>query len=320
MNNKVNYTFVGFVVLFGIISMLGFTYWMLKPTKAEDTQKYIIYFKESVLGLNLDAPVKYKGIKVGKVTRLRINPKNSEQVEVMVDVLKTTPIKEDTVAKLTAQGITGLSYINLSEGSNHTKALVLKDGQNYPVIKSAPSFFANVEQSLGSVSELLILTLDRTNELLNDKNQKQFSKLLKNSAEVMAKINTTLDEKTITHIQNSAKNLDNFSAKLDKSMPKINLFIKNSMLWETKINDSFLSIKNTYTQMGLIMKNMAKSFLHVENNVQDITVQTLPVLNSTMMQMQNTLINVDELLQHYNRSPSDILFEKEKQKRGPGEK
>jgi len=320
MNNKVNYTFVGFIVLFGIISMLGFTYWMLKPTKAEDTQKYIIYFKESVLGLNLDAPVKYKGIKVGKVTRLRINPKNSEQVEVMVDVLKTTPIKEDTVAKLTAQGITGLSYINLSEGSNHAKALGLKDGQDYPIIKSAPSFFANVEQSLGSVSELLILTLDRTNELLNDKNQKQFSKLLEKSALVMAKIDATLDAKTIAYIQSSAKNLDYLTYKIDKSIPNINKFIDNSMLWENKINQSFLSIKKTYTQMGLIMKNMAKSFLHVENNVEDVTVQTLPIMNATMMQMQDTLLDLSELIQHYNRSPSDIFFEKEKVKRGPGEK
>ncbi|WP_457748389.1 MlaD family protein [Sulfurimonas sp.] len=320
MNNKVNYTLVGFVVLLGLVSMLGFTYWMLKPTKAEDTQKYTIYFNESVLGLNLDAPVKYKGIKVGKVTRLRIDPNNSEQVEVTVEILKTTPIKEDTVAKLTAQGITGLSYINLSEGNNKTRALRVKKGQKYPVIKSGPSFFAHVEQSLGSVSELLVLTLGRTNELLNDENQKHFRKLLKKSAQVMAKINSTLDATTIQHLQNSAKNLDLLTLELDKSIPNINKFIDNSIIWENKINDSFLSIKKTYVEMGIIMENMAKSFLHVENNVEDVTVQSLPLLNTTMVEMQQTLINLTELIHQYERSPSDILFKKEKVKRGPGEK
>ena len=81
MNNKVNYTFVGLSVLFGVLMMFGFSYWMLKPSSEQETSIYIIHFDESVFGLNVEAPVKYRGISVGKVTHLRINPKNSEQVE-----------------------------------------------------------------------------------------------------------------------------------------------------------------------------------------------------------------------------------------------
>lgn len=320
MNNKVNYTLIGFVVLLGMLSILGFVYWMLKPQKAEATQKYIIYFNESVLGLNLDAPVKYKGIKVGKVIRLRINPKNTEQVEVTVSMLKTTPVKEDTVAKLTAQGITGLSYINLTEGSNNAPPLKAKKGEKYPVINAAPSFFANVEQSLDSVSELLLLTLDRTNELLSEKNQQQFSKFLHESAMVMSKIDTILDKKTIAHLQESAKNMEHITAQIDKSIPNMNKLVAHSIAWEKKINDSFSSIKQTYLEMGHIMNDMAKSFSDVQNNVEDITVQSVPLINSTVTQMQQTLIHLDELLEHYDRSPSDILYKKETEKRGPGEK
>ena len=118
MNNRVNYTLVGFVVLFGFSLIVGFTYWLLQPSSEIETKRYLIHFDESVLGLNIDAPVKYRGISVGEVTRLRINPKNAEQVEVLLTILRSTPIKFDTVAKLTSQGITGLSYINLSLGSN----------------------------------------------------------------------------------------------------------------------------------------------------------------------------------------------------------
>ena len=320
MNNKVNYTFVGLIVLLGMMSMLGFAYWMLKPQKAKETQKYIIYFNESVLGLNLDAPVKYKGIKVGKVIRLRINPKNSEQVEVTVNVLKTTPIKEDTIAKLTAQGITGLSYINLTQGSNNAALLKAKKEEEYPVIKSAPSFFSNIQHSINSVSELLLVTLDQTNELLSDKNQKEFSKFLHESAVVMTKVDKILDEKTIAHLHKSVKNIEDITARVDKSIPNINRLVNHSIVWEKKINDSFVSIKQTYLQIGIIMENMAKSFSGIQNNVDNVTVQTLPVINSTMTQMQQTLIDVNELLQHFNNSPSDILFKKEDVKRGPGEK
>ncbi|MCD6173347.1 MAG: MCE family protein, partial [Sulfurimonas sp.] len=89
--------------------MFAFTYWLVKPTAEQEVRKYNIHFDESVHGLNMDAAVKYRGISVGKVTKLKINPKNTEQVEVLITILKTTPIKEDTVAQLTAQGITGLS-------------------------------------------------------------------------------------------------------------------------------------------------------------------------------------------------------------------
>ena len=321
MNNKVNYTLVGFLVLLGLLLMLGFAYWMLKPSKEAQIQKYTIYFNESVLGLNLDAPVKYRGIKVGRVSRLKINPRNSEQVEVTTEILKTTPVKVDTVAKLTAQGITGLTYINLSEGTNNTKTLKQQNGEKYPVIKSAPSFFEHIEKSLGSVSELLILTLGRTNELLNDENQRQFALLLQKTASVMNKVNDMFDEKTMRHIQNSAKNIDEITQQvIQQTIPNVNKFVNNSVVWEKKIDTSLASIKQTYLDMGLIMNNMGKSFLHVKNDVADIRLETIPLLNTTMYEMQQTLIGLDEVMNQYKRSPRDILFKEEKPKRGPGEK
>ena len=73
--------------------MLGFTYWLMKPASEDEVTNYNIYFDESVLGLNLDAPVKYRGITVGKVTKLNINENNTEQVRVQITILKSTPIK-----------------------------------------------------------------------------------------------------------------------------------------------------------------------------------------------------------------------------------
>ena len=99
MNNRVNYTLVGFLVIIGFFLMLTFSYWLLKPEQENETKKYLIRFDESVLGLNVDSVVKYRGIDVGKVTSIKINPKNTEQVEVLITILKTTPIKEKTVAK-----------------------------------------------------------------------------------------------------------------------------------------------------------------------------------------------------------------------------
>lgn len=319
MNNKVNYTMVGILVFVGIGLMLGFAYWLLKPSAEEDVKRYTIYFDESVLGLNIDSPVKYRGISVGKVTKLKINEENTEQVEVLISILKSTPIKEDTVAKLTAQGITGLSYINLSMGSDKGENLRAKRGEKYPVIKTVPSFFENFETSLGSVSSKLSTTLSKTEKLLNDENQKQVSLLLKRTASLMGRLEKVLDDKTITHIQSVAKNIDSFSAKADKLTPNIDKIIDNSIEWEDKISNSFKSITGSYRGIKEAMDEIKRAVASGEFNFKEIAGDVTPTMNNTMIEMQELIIRIDGILEHYERSPGDILFKHEETKKGPGE-
>ncbi|WP_457745983.1 MlaD family protein [Sulfurimonas sp.] len=320
MNNKVNYTLVGILVLVGITLILSFTYWMLKPSADKETQKYRIYFNESVLGLNLDAPVKYRGITVGKVTNLRINPKNTEQVEVTVTILKTTPIKENTVAKLTAQGITGLTYINLTQGANDAPPLKAKDGEECPVIKSVPSFFEHFERSLGSVSSKLSSTLERTNILLSEKNQQEITKTLERTANVMRKIDRLLNEKTIMHFQNTVANIDSFTYKLDRVMPNVDLFIDKSIIWEGNIADSLGTISQSYLSIQASMNEFKRAVSSGEFNLKAISNDFVPTMNNSFLEMQGVMVELQELLQHYQRSPADILYKEEAIQKAPGEK
>jgi len=320
MNNKVNYAVVGFLVLVGISLMLGFTYWLMQPSDEQEIKKYNIHFDESVLGLNIDAPVKYRGISVGKVTNLKINPNNLEQVEVLITILKTTPIKEDTVAKLTAQGITGLSYINLSLGSRDAKELEAFGNRKYPVIKTVPSFFENFESSLGNVSSQLSTTLSQTEKLLNDENQKQISLLLASSAEFMDKLNRTLDDKIIINIQESAQNLNSLSKKADDITPDIQKFINKSVSWENSISGSFDSIMNSYVGIQSSMAEIKRAISSGEFNIKDIAADVVPTMNNTLLDIQELMIRLDSMMESYEKSPSDILFKQEESKKGPGEK
>ena len=320
MNNRVNYTLIGFLVLFGFSLMFGFAYWLLRPSSDNETTRYNIHFDESVLGLNIDSPVKYRGITVGKVIELKINPKNTEQVEVLIDILKSTPIKSDTIAKLTSQGITGLSYINLSLGNNGAPPLVAKEGEKYPIIKTQPSFFERFEKSLGTVSTKLSKTLSGTEKLLNDENQKQITLILKRSAVFMDKMQKILDDESIKHFHSSMKNLDSASRKLDVMMPKIDMFLDKSMKWEDKISASFASIMNSYLGIRSSMDEIKRAVSSGEFNFKEIASDTLPTLNNTLLEMQQLMIKLENTLEQYDRSPSDILYKQESVKKAPGER
>ena len=61
---------------------------------------YLAIVAESVAGLNLNAPVKYNGVDVGKVQNIQLDPENPERVELLFAIERGTPIKVDTVAVL----------------------------------------------------------------------------------------------------------------------------------------------------------------------------------------------------------------------------
>ncbi|NOR57791.1 MAG: MCE family protein, partial [Sulfurimonas sp.] len=283
-------------------------------------QKYNILFDESVLGLNLDSAVKYRGISVGKVTRLRINPQNSEQVEVQVTILNTTPIKETTVAKLTSQGITGLSYINLSLGDNGAVKLQAKEGEEYPVIKTEASFFERFEKSLGSVSTKLSKTLSGTEKLLDDKNQENITLLLKSTASFMTQMNKLMSDEAIADLHASMKNFRSATKKMDVMMPKIENFVDNSVAWENKIAKTFASIMNSYLGIKASMDRFKLAVDSGDFNLKEISTDIVPTMNNTLIELQHLMIRIEGALNQYERSPGDILFKQEEIKKGPGEK
>ncbi len=320
MNNKVNYTLIGFLVLVGLSLMIGFTYWMLRPSAQDDVKKYTIYFDESVLGLNVGAPVKYRGISVGKVDKLEINPKKADQVEVIISVVKSTPVKVTTIAKLTAQGITGLTYINLTKGKPLAKDLECQKGEKYPIIKTEPSFFKNFENSLNDVSSQLTSTLGRTEELLGTDNQEKMATLLRHSASLMTKMDLLLNEETIGHMQSTAKNLDAFTLKLNYIMPDVRLFLDNTSKWEKETSASITSIMESYLGLDKSMDGINNAMNKGEKDFAQLNNDLAPNLNATLLDMQELMVKIDEFLEEYRNSPSDILFKSEEIRKAPGEK
>jgi phospholipid/cholesterol/gamma-HCH transport system substrate-binding protein len=170
MERDANYAAVGAFVL--VVALLGalFVYWYSDTREHRDYNRYEIYFTGSVSGLEKGAAVRYLGVPVGRVNDLRIDPRDSGRAQVIVDIDRTTPISEHTVAELQLQGVTGLLYIDLSEDRTGTRAAPPVASLRYPVIRAAPSkfdvFLAGLPEVLAAVGNLV----DRASRLLSDEN------------------------------------------------------------------------------------------------------------------------------------------------------
>jgi len=123
METDRHYFFEGlFIIVFSVAAAI-FAVW-LGSTGRHDDVTYRIHFPDSVTGLAVGDPVKFRGIDVGTVKTMIIDPDNSRLVQVDVRLRKETPIKTDTKASLTLKGITGVVFIELNGGDQAAKTLL----------------------------------------------------------------------------------------------------------------------------------------------------------------------------------------------------
>ncbi|MEK7759575.1 MAG: MlaD family protein [Pseudomonadota bacterium] len=166
MEEKVNFAVVGVFVLVLSTALIGGVLW-LSSGRSYGTpyDLYLTYMKESVAGLNLNATVRYRGVEVGRVKKIALAPGNVEQVEVTLAIESSTPVKVDTVAILSTQGLTGIAFVDLTGGSRDAPALKAEPGAPYPVIRSGRSLMVRLDASLIDASLTLKNAANLSEEL-----------------------------------------------------------------------------------------------------------------------------------------------------------
>ena len=166
MEEKVNFAVVGVFVLVLSAALIGGVLWISSGrTYGTSFDLYHTYMNESVAGLNLNAPVRYRGVDVGRVKRIALAPGNVEQVQVTLAIESGTPVKVDTVAILSTQGLTGIAFVDLTGGSRDAPPLKAEPGAPYPVIRSGPSLMVRLDASLIDVAQTFKNAARLTDEL-----------------------------------------------------------------------------------------------------------------------------------------------------------
>lgn len=111
-------------------------------------ERYVARFDESVSGLGRGAPVKYRGVPVGSVRDLSLDPDDPERVELVLELARGTPVTQDTVAVLAFQGLTGIASVELSGSRRTSPPLSRAPGERYPVIRTVPSTKRRLETAV----------------------------------------------------------------------------------------------------------------------------------------------------------------------------
>jgi phospholipid/cholesterol/gamma-HCH transport system substrate-binding protein len=173
METRANYVLIGGFTLLASIFLLLFALWAAKFSSDRNWREYQVVFSEAVTGLTVGGSVQYNGISVGTVDKLSLVPDDARKVVALLKLKADTPVKVDTRAKLSQQGITGVPFILLSGGS--PQAALLEPGPNdeIPIIRTEPSALQNIADTANRLVE-------RMDHLLSEENIRRISATLDN--------------------------------------------------------------------------------------------------------------------------------------------
>lgn len=275
-----NYAAVGaFVLVLGSVLIAGIL-WLASGGAWQ--KKYTLYQaveEESVAGLNLNAPVKYNGVDVGKVRDIRLDKDNPQRVNLLFAIEQGTPVKVDTIAVLRTQGLTGITYVELSGGAANALPLHVVGKNKYPVIQTRPSLSARLENVLTSVLGKLDSTSTNINAILSVENQANFKSILENTSHATAKLEPMMDR--IGHGADAVEKMGNDLSKAGNSVGKV-------------ADGAAADVKRFSTE-------------------------TLPELEHLLGELSTLSTSLRRLSEQTTRDPSGLIFGRTPVSEGPGE-
>ncbi|MBU1710471.1 MAG: MCE family protein [Proteobacteria bacterium] len=308
METKVNYTIVGIFVLVLGAALIAGVLWLASGGAFQ--KKYDLYLaieEESVSGLELNASVKYNGVEVGKVREIRLDPENPEMVKLLFAIEHGTPIKEDTVAILRTQGLTGIAYVELSGGTRNSPPLRATADNKYPVIRTQPSLSARLENLLTTVLAKLDSTSNNINSILSDKNRAAFENALADIATIAHTIAARKDTLNAA-INNAALTFDNASQATARIGPVLD-----------DIGRSAEAVGKMGDQVTLTSVGIGKTVDSLGSEVKRFTSETLPELERLLGELSVLAISLRRLSEQTERDPRGLLFGRKPVPDGPGE-
>ena len=293
-------TLVGLFVIVAGGLLLG-TMVVVSGTWGVATVSHRAFFKFAG-GVQEGAPVRYGGMLVGKVERVRVDPANSTRIEIQITVKRDTPLKTDSVAKISTLGPLTDNYIEITTGSERAPLAApgsdLQSAEAFGLPQlgdAAQAMVPDVQKALQKLNQNLDglqVTLARANDLLNDHNR--------------ATIAGTLNglERTVTELRPKAnQSFDNLNGMLAETRPKVAASLTNVQELTDRLKPLIDSINTTAGRANDTLGHVDATLL--ENRADIRTAVT--GLRDTLAQSTGLLTQLNQTLDQNSGNIDDLL-------------
>lgn len=299
METKAKYTMVGsFVLLFMAASFL-FVMWISGVDFKKDNHVYLINFTGSVTGLRVGESVRFHGIPIGTIKKIAPAENDPEIIQVKIDINNTSLIREDSVAAIEPQGLTGFTYVQIEGGSKNSPVLQKRADDKYPIIPSRASrieeFFKSAPKIVANLGDLSA----RINHIFNEQSLNNLTQIMHNIASMTDDLKGGPDS-MVTFIKDMKKTLQVFNktlikvnAHIDPLSSELLITLKNLRVTSERLQQSVQTFDSILSDNRSQLKEFTGSGL------QDIT----GLVNDT----RQTVERINRVLLDFERGPAQFL-------------
>jgi phospholipid/cholesterol/gamma-HCH transport system substrate-binding protein len=307
---------LGIFLAAGLTVLIGGIVILAGMKLGETRDRYFIRWSDgdvSLSGLEVGSPVKYSGIRVGRVDTVRIDPKDVGVILVEISLDGGTPVAEDTKANLGSQGITGLKYIELSRGS--AAARLRKPGEEIP---PGTSLFDSLASQAEDIAEKVDKVLAQVIDLTGPDMKQRLGALLDRSEKLMATVDGLLEENraslkvlaarlsgTATQVEALTTELAGTARRANKLLDESALLVKNARATPERVN--------AFLEQGTAVLNETRTLLGADGlqrtlgGINTVLVQSRHEVIEAIAFLRETAENMSALSQRLRDDPSLLI-------------
>jgi phospholipid/cholesterol/gamma-HCH transport system substrate-binding protein len=315
MENKAHALAAGIFVALLTALVLGLAAWLTRDTGARDP--YEISTRLAVSGLQEQAPVRFRGVDVGKVKTIGFDPKTAGNVLVRIEVEREAPLTTETFATLAYQGVTGLAYIQLEDSGKPGPRLTPND-EVPPRIPLRPGLLQKLEEKGEVILDRVQQVTERVNTLLNDQNQKRIADALENIARAA---NST--EQLAQGANSLVKRIDTTVTKqLDPALAQATVTLKSAQRATDQIGSVATQFGQTAERLnakGGPIDRVSEGTDALAHAAESFSASTLPRINRATEETTRTVKTLNRAINELTENPQMLIYGEGAARPGPGE-
>jgi phospholipid/cholesterol/gamma-HCH transport system substrate-binding protein len=315
METKVNYAVVGAFVLVLSAAIVAGVLWLGSSHGARKSyETYVAFFVESVSGLNVRAPVKYKGVDVGSVREIAIDVQDPDRVRVVLEIERDVPLKEDTFAVLSVQGLTGIAFVELDLRSRDAPLLAPDPKTGLRVIRTVPSMLRRLDTAATTLFTDLGRTATSVNGMLDEETRAAFRRTIQDLATVVQgvaarskDIDAALAGATRT-LQNTAE----ASAQLAGVVQRIGR-------GADAVERAGTEVAAAGAAATAALEDVRRGTAAAGGGVEQFSAESLPDLARLIAEAREATASLGRVAQELEQNPSALVIGRNAPPPGPGE-
>jgi len=315
MENKAHALAAGLFVVALTALLLVLGAWLTRESGQRDP--FEISTREAVTGLQEQAPVRYRGVDVGKVTSVGFDPKAQGNVLVRLEITRGAPITTDTFATLSFQGVTGLAFVQLDDSGKPAQLLPPNDDVP-PRIPLRPGLLSKLTDKGEKILDQVEQISARVNTLMDDKNPKGLASAVGNVSQAAGEIGAlSANMNTILTAQFGPQKVDipSLVKRTDTAMASLRETSDAARAAVQEIG----ATAHRLNEKGGPIDRLAVGTEALSHAADSFSAATLPRINRATEDTSRAVRQLSRTVNGINDNPQSLIFGTGRVDPGPGE-